>query len=191
VLFIIPLVVLLALGPDSKHLAWLRRRRKVLRAGLHAFYDAAIFLSFSIQVASIVVLARLNYGISADDMGDTATRLTWSVSLVTLLPLVYAAFMPQLLEEENQGDEDSGLSQGSAVAHVAVAPGIKAGTSPEVLPIENRLEIFEEEKQYYPKQGLHFKLFLVCWGLSIYPFMSKMAGMVVVRHSLCAIPNLT
>jgi hypothetical protein len=159
-LFVLPLVTLLALAPDSPllaaHVALVQHGKLVLRAGLHAFYDAAIFLCLSIQIASIVVLARLNYGISAD-MGDTATRLTWSVSLVTLLPLVYAAFMPQLLEEEKE---------------------LSAIHSPD-----QSSTWFEEGKQYYPKQGLHFKLFLLCWGLSIYPFMSKMAGMITAWHT--------
>jgi len=169
-LFILPLVVLLARGPDPPLPDWIGRGRKVLRAGLHAFYDAAIFLCFSIQVASIVVLVRLNYGISADNMGDTATRLTWSISLVTLLPLVYVAFMPQLLEEEKESDAAPIGTQGTATSNTAATSGAT---------------FLEEEKQYYRKQGLHFKLFLLCWALSVYPFMSKMAGMIVAWRASC------
>jgi len=108
-------------------------------------------------------------------MGDTATRLTWSVSLVTLLPLVYAAFMPQLLEEEKESDVGLIGDQGSTAGNLTA--------SPERKPLE-------EEKQYYPKQGLHFKLFLLCWALSVYPFMSKMAG-IIFQALYMLTPELT
>lgn len=52
-----------------------------------SFYDSAIFLTFSIQIASIVILVRLNFGVSANGMGDITARVTWVVSLLIMLSL--------------------------------------------------------------------------------------------------------
>lgn len=56
---------------------------------LSSFDDCATFFTFSIQIASIVVLARVDYGLSAASMGDVTVRTTWTVSALTLLPLMY------------------------------------------------------------------------------------------------------
>ncbi|KAL9600982.1 MAG: hypothetical protein Q9219_002804 [cf. Caloplaca sp. 3 TL-2023] len=69
-----------------------------LARGCSSFYDSAIFFSFSIQMASIVMLARLDFGVSASEMGDSTAKITWAVSMLTLLPLMYVAYTPQLLQ---------------------------------------------------------------------------------------------
>ncbi|KAI4255150.1 MAG: hypothetical protein L6R42_006892 [Xanthoria sp. 1 TBL-2021] len=74
------------------------RVRDVLVQGCSSFYDSAIFLCFSIQIASIVMLSRLDFGVSASGMGDSTAKITWAVSLLTLLPLLYVAYLPQLLQ---------------------------------------------------------------------------------------------
>ncbi|KAL9043696.1 MAG: hypothetical protein Q9214_003125 [Letrouitia sp. 1 TL-2023] len=66
----------------------------ILAKGYSSFYDCAIFLTFSIQIASIVVLARLDFGVSASGMGDITAKITWAVSLLTMLPLMHVAFIP-------------------------------------------------------------------------------------------------
>ena len=71
----------------------------VIRRGCSSFYDCAIFFTFSIQLACIVVLARLDFGISANGMGDSTAKITWAVSLLTIIPLTYVAFNPCLLRE--------------------------------------------------------------------------------------------
>lgn len=71
--------------------------------GCGCFYESAIFFTFSIQLASIVMLARLDFGISASGMGDSTARITWAVSLLTMLPLMYVIFMPSLLHERQTG----------------------------------------------------------------------------------------
>lgn len=65
---------------------------------LSSFDDCATFFAFSIQIACIVVLARVDYGISAASMGDVTVRITWTVSVLTLLPLVYALLLPGTLK---------------------------------------------------------------------------------------------
>ncbi|KAL8907481.1 MAG: hypothetical protein Q9207_001385 [Kuettlingeria erythrocarpa] len=73
------------------------RLRYVLTHGCSCFYDSAILLSFSTQVASIVMLSRLDFGVSASGMGDGTAKITWAVSLLTLFPLLYVAYLPHLL----------------------------------------------------------------------------------------------
>ncbi|KAL8688388.1 MAG: hypothetical protein Q9218_005688 [Villophora microphyllina] len=80
------------------------RLRHVLIQGCDCFYDSAAFLTFSIQIASIVMLVRLDYGVSASGMGDSTAKITWAVSLLTMLPLMYVNYLPQLL---HQGPENS------------------------------------------------------------------------------------
>lgn len=90
------------------------RLRYVLTQGCSCFYDSAIFLSFSVQIASIVMLARLDFGISASGMGDSTAKITWAVSLLTLLPLLYVAFLPQLLQSpENEKSDRETSRQGA------------------------------------------------------------------------------
>lgn len=66
--------------------------------GCNCFYDCAIFFTFSIQVACVVVLARLDFGVSATGMGAYTAEITWAISLLTILPPMYIAFSPHLFE---------------------------------------------------------------------------------------------
>ena len=75
------------------------RCRTVARRGLCYFYDCAISFTFSIQIACIVVLARLDFGISASGMGTATADITYSISLITMLPLMYLLFLPDLLRD--------------------------------------------------------------------------------------------
>ncbi|KAL8708039.1 MAG: hypothetical protein Q9220_007035 [cf. Caloplaca sp. 1 TL-2023] len=43
------------------------------------------------------MLSRLDFGVSADGMGDSTAKITWAISLLTMLPLLYAAYIPSLL----------------------------------------------------------------------------------------------
>lgn len=77
---------------------YLERVRDILIRGCSSFYNSAVILCFSVQIASIVMLSRLDFGISTGGMGDSTAKITWSVSLLTLLPLLYVAYLPQLLQ---------------------------------------------------------------------------------------------
>ncbi|KAL8831649.1 MAG: hypothetical protein Q9170_005203 [Blastenia crenularia] len=91
----------------SPNKASMDRLRYVLTQGCSSLYDSAIFLSFSIQIASIVMLARLDFGVSANGMGDSTAKITWAVSLLTLLPLLYIAYLPQLLQSQDLSKQSS------------------------------------------------------------------------------------
>ena len=68
------------------HQRILDRCISVLRRGCNSFFDCAVFFTFSIQIACIVALARLDFGISANGMGDSTAKITWAISLLTILP---------------------------------------------------------------------------------------------------------
>lgn len=77
----------------------LGRYLSTVRRGCSSFYDCAVFFTFSIQLACIVVLTRLDFGISAIGRGDSTAKITWAVSLLTILPPMYVAFNPGLLRK--------------------------------------------------------------------------------------------
>ena len=79
----------------------LHRYRAVATRGCDSFHDCAVFFTFSIQLACIVVLARLDFGISANGMGDSTAKITWAISLLTMLPITYVAFNPGLLRYQS------------------------------------------------------------------------------------------
>lgn len=111
-----------------------------------AYHNSATFLALSIQVASIVVLARTDFGIDASGMGDVTVKLTWTTSVLTLLPLLYCTFIPRLghavegLEECNEGPR----------------------------------HFHRKLKEAYRRECLRHYLFILCWMLSLYPFLSRL-----------------
>ncbi|KAL6713684.1 hypothetical protein ACLMJK_009149 [Lecanora helva] len=85
------------------------RCASVVRRSYSSFFDCAVFLTFSIQIPCIVVLARLDFGVSANGMGDSTAKITWAVSLLTLLPLTYSSFNSDLLRDprnDRSGDSE-------------------------------------------------------------------------------------
>ena len=108
--------------------------------GCNSFRDCATFFTFSIQLACITVLSRLDFGISANGMGDSTAKITWAVSLLTILPLMYIAFNSSLLRE----------------------------------PLAAPMSDSTGQKNKVSREQLRFFLFVICWLLSIYPFLSRM-----------------
>ena len=76
---------------------------RVLTRSYESFYSCAIFLTFSLQIAAMVILVQTNFGSST--VGAYTLQTTWSVSLLCLLPLMYGTFMPELFEEQHNGME--------------------------------------------------------------------------------------
>lgn len=79
----------------------LLRYLAVATRGCDSFHDCTVFFTFSIQLACIVVLARLDFGVSANGMGDSTAKITWAISLLTMLPITYVAFNPGLLRYQS------------------------------------------------------------------------------------------
>ena len=56
----------------------LARYNSVIRRGCSSFYDCAVFFTFSIQLACIVVLTRVDFGTNTSGMGDSTAKITWA-----------------------------------------------------------------------------------------------------------------
>src|SRR5579871_130968 len=69
------------------------------------FFTCAAFLTFSLQIASIVVLSWVDYGISATNMGGLTLEITWAVSLLSLFPLMYGIYFPDLFMSRPKQNE--------------------------------------------------------------------------------------
>ena len=78
--------------------ALIQRLLRISIRGCSSFQNCAYTFVFSIQLASTIILARLDSGISAADMGACTAEITWATSLLTILPLMYIAFNSALLE---------------------------------------------------------------------------------------------
>jgi hypothetical protein len=145
---------------------------KLVAAG--ALYKNAVFFSFAIYLASVVTLARANFGIGADGMGAITMKITWTVSTLTLLPLLPLILRPQLFA--NSVDAD--------------APRANAPPKLQVLGKKQNETLLPSScvsnsgsKRHY---GYRFLIFVVTWAASFYAFFSHMTGM----FSKSRIPSL-
>lgn len=124
--------------------------RIILSRTFRAYYDSAIFVAFAVQLASVVTLVKVNFGLSANGMGANNIQITWIVSLLTLLPLSYGVFIFRTQDQvliENGGPER---------------------------PIEGEEKRKKKEDKAKSKYSHLFLLFIVAWMPSAYPFISRM-----------------
>lgn len=131
------------------------------------FYDNAIYFTLAIQVASVITLARANFGISADGMGAITMKIAWLVSTLTLMPLMTMVLRPQMFSERRDDGEDDGERHDNTYAEEAE----KAEGDETKCRCEKQSTAISEARQRQ-----RFLLFVLCWAMSFYPFFSRMAG---------------
>ena len=78
-----------------------RRATKAVRVAFASYTDAAIMLAFSIQLASLVLLVKKDYSISAAGFGTLTIEVTWAAALLTMLPLAMQSWLD--VKEERPG----------------------------------------------------------------------------------------
>jgi hypothetical protein len=162
----INLVFLAHLRRDGEEWQWFRFVRNKVAS---VFYECALFLAFSVQIASIIVLAKANFGISTNGMGAITLKITWVVSLWTLLPLCFEAFVDRKWR--------ASLSNKSKVA---VGNHVRRKEQEESALNESKkreLDLDNEDIAQRIVELEHsrkFVIFALCWLLSLYPFMSRM-----------------
>jgi hypothetical protein len=166
-------------------LTWLKHRReprlKLVRllfaTAARTFYDNAAFFTFAIQVACIVTLIRVDFGISASSMGVVTMEIAWIVSTLTLLPLMHLVLQPKLYEDDLgftshasvSTEESLVLSEGSErVEYRASSSKRSTATMAEA------------------RQDLRFPSFVICWAMAFYPFFSRMSGTFGTSFTLLA-----
>ncbi|KAF5247404.1 hypothetical protein FAUST_822 [Fusarium austroamericanum] len=78
-------LAIVALKQSEKTSQW----HCIVKTGLVAFVDSAAYFALSLQLATIAVLIRKDYGISTADLGAIEARISQSVAVVSMMPLLY------------------------------------------------------------------------------------------------------
>jgi hypothetical protein len=69
-----------------------RESRKSFSCAVHrafgVYADAATLLTFSVQLASVIILIKKDFGISAKDFGGLTVEVTWAAALLTMVPML-------------------------------------------------------------------------------------------------------
>ncbi|UPL01686.1 hypothetical protein LCI18_012620 [Fusarium solani-melongenae] len=73
--------------------------KQIVQCGLDSFFFSAAYFTLAIQLATIIVLVRKDYGISNEDLGAIEARIAQSFSVMSMIPLLYPA---ALLEPEER-----------------------------------------------------------------------------------------
>ncbi|KAK6530840.1 hypothetical protein TWF281_007677 [Arthrobotrys megalospora] len=115
---------------------------------IEALHMCIVWLCISTQIASIVLLVKVDFGLDAAGMEFPSMEITWMVSTLMLLPLVHLSFLPSRV-----GYRGGGLASTGSFSSYA---------SSEDDLISPKSEIFR-------LRALSF-----CWLLSGYPFLSRM-----------------
>ncbi|OBS22305.1 hypothetical protein FPOA_08641 [Fusarium poae] len=72
---------------------------RIVKTGLAAFVDSAAYFALSLQLATIAVLVRKDYGMSTADLGAIEARISQSVAVVSMMPLLYPIALLEPLEK--------------------------------------------------------------------------------------------
>ncbi|EGX45047.1 hypothetical protein AOL_s00173g148 [Orbilia oligospora ATCC 24927] len=113
-----------------------------------SLYLCIVWLCVSTQIASIVFLVRVDFGLNASGMEFPSMEITWAVSTLMLLPLLHLCFLPNEV-----GYRDGGL----------------ANPEPFSSDMDSQKILKPSESEIFRFQALSF-----CWLLSGYPFLSRM-----------------
>lgn len=119
----------------------------IIRKATGTFYSCALFLIFSLQIAVIFSMSRVNFGISAQGMEAFTLQITWTISAMMLLPLLYELYPLEFFMEQIDVEDH------------------------QVTYLEGKGLLFRFD------EDLHVVLYFVCWILSFYPFISSLSNM--------------
>ncbi|KAM0420668.1 hypothetical protein ACHAPT_011584 [Fusarium lateritium] len=65
------------------------RWKEIIQCGLDSFFSSAAYFALALQLATIIVLVRKDYGISTADLGAIEARIAQTVAVVSMMPLLY------------------------------------------------------------------------------------------------------
>jgi hypothetical protein len=141
----------------------------LLATASRAFYDNAAFFSFALQIASIVTLTRVDFGISASGMGALTVEIAWLVSTLTLMPLLPLVLIPDIHDHNTGSQAGSNIS---STEHI-LTPDHDTSRGKD----SNSTTISAA------KQDVRFLLFVICWAIAFCPFFSRMSGTFGMFHN--------
>jgi len=75
---------------------------RLLDQGCKTFFDSAVYFVASIQISCVVILVRKDFGISGNGFGEFTMQITWTVALLTMLPLLYPMVTLRETEKERR-----------------------------------------------------------------------------------------
>ncbi|KAI8668893.1 hypothetical protein NCS57_00702500 [Fusarium keratoplasticum] len=82
------------------------RWKEIMQCGLDSFFYSAAYFTLAMQLATIIVLIRKDYGISNADLGAIEARIAQSVSVVSMMPLLYPAALLEPEPEDRNENRD-------------------------------------------------------------------------------------
>ncbi|KAI9799881.1 MAG: hypothetical protein M1833_003803 [Piccolia ochrophora] len=65
------------------------------------YFNCAIYFAVSIQIANVVIFAKKDMGITASGFGGLTEQMTWCISLLTMLPLLFPVFIQGVFRDRN------------------------------------------------------------------------------------------
>ncbi|KAG9235323.1 hypothetical protein BJ875DRAFT_276889 [Amylocarpus encephaloides] len=77
--------------------------KKVLIESYRTFFNCAVFFAFSIQIACVIVLVRRDFSITANGLGAFTTQITWTIALLSMLPLICAIVSLDKVDTKKSG----------------------------------------------------------------------------------------
>lgn len=166
-----------------------KRWAYIISRAYDSFWNCAVFLTFSVQIAAIVALVRVDFGHSAVGMGAITKETTWTVSLLTLIPLVHAAFFsnPSFFDTSKRDDASCTQEENDVLNEE------RKDNPPNPERKSSQFVVYQErEDRVLPQSRL--VLFFICWFLSIYPFVTSMLskfGSSQIGSTVDDIPGVT
>ena len=167
-----------------------RRRylEKVLHNTLDAFFDCAIYFALAVELASVVMLARKDFGVNTKGFGACDAQITLANSVVCVLPLLYPLALGLSSQSSPPPDPLSpsspsgGLSVQAAIGNLPPAdlnpgPGTHAQGSRggQQLDVTQKLQgkAPESKEELRQRQDFRLLLFSILALLFFYPFISQ------------------
>lgn len=72
---------------------------QTLTSGLVVFFDSAVYFAMAVQLATIAVMVRKDYGISTADLGAIEVQIAHATAVISLLPLLYPTALLERLRD--------------------------------------------------------------------------------------------
>jgi hypothetical protein len=155
---------------------------------LDAFFDCAIYFALAVELASVVMLARKDYGVNTKGFGARDAQITLANSVVCVLPLLYPVALGLSSQSSPPPDPPSPSSPSGELGIQATIGNLPPadlnpgpGTHPQGSRGDQQLDMTqklqgkapESEEELHQRQDFRLLLFSILALLFFYPFISQ------------------